>query len=65
MTGICMQSGGSRYRVETGRRDGNSSLASNVLLPGPSGPGPVSDALQAFAEKGLNSTDMVLLLGTY
>ncbi|OUZ99192.1 Plant peroxidase [Macleaya cordata] len=53
--------GGFRYEVETGRRDGLISLASNVDLPGPSIP--VSDSIDVFAKKGLNLTDMVLLLG--
>ncbi|XP_040991202.1 peroxidase 60 [Juglans microcarpa x Juglans regia] len=54
-------SGGGRYRVETGRRDGFESLAENVDLPGPQIP--VSESIAAFARKGLNVTDMVYLLG--
>ncbi|XP_010269889.1 PREDICTED: peroxidase 57-like [Nelumbo nucifera] len=54
-------SGGGRYEVQTGRRDGLVSLAANVDLPGPSIS--VTDAIAAFAKKGLTATDMVLLLG--
>ncbi|KAK6163574.1 hypothetical protein DH2020_000438 [Rehmannia glutinosa] len=53
--------GGGRYIVQTGRRDGNVSLAKNVDLPSPSIL--VSDSIKAFAKKGLNATDMVYLLG--
>ncbi|XWS28554.1 hypothetical protein CRYUN_Cryun25bG0080100 [Craigia yunnanensis] len=53
-------SGGGRYLVETGRRDGLES-ASNVDLPSPSFS--VSQSLQAFNKKGLDLMDMVLLLG--
>ncbi|MCD7465781.1 hypothetical protein HAX54_001936 [Datura stramonium] len=54
-------SGGKWYNVETGRRDGNVSLASNVNLPGPSIS--VSASIKAFASKKLTPTDMVYLLG--
>ncbi|KAK4440598.1 Peroxidase 60 [Sesamum alatum] len=54
-------SGGGRYIVQTGRRDGTISLAKNVDLPAPSIS--VSDSVKAFAKKGLNATDMVYLLG--
>ncbi|KAF8412506.1 hypothetical protein HHK36_000474 [Tetracentron sinense] len=54
-------SGGKRYYVQTGRRDGLVSLAKNVNLPAPSIT--VSQSIAAFDKKGLNSTDMVLLLG--
>ncbi|KZV17366.1 peroxidase 60-like [Dorcoceras hygrometricum] len=54
-------SGGGRYAVETGRRDGTVSLASNVNLPPPSIS--VSDSIKAFEAKGLSATDMVYLLG--
>ncbi|KAJ4957625.1 hypothetical protein NE237_024736 [Protea cynaroides] len=53
--------GGGWYNVETGRRDGLVSLASEVDLPAPSFS--VSQAIAAFGRKGLNTTDMVLLLG--
>ncbi|KAK3443767.1 hypothetical protein EUGRSUZ_B03840 [Eucalyptus grandis] len=54
-------SGGGRYKVETGRKDGLVSLASNVNLPPPSIS--VDNSIAAFAQKGLNVSDMVLLLG--
>ncbi|KAL2506980.1 Peroxidase 60 [Forsythia ovata] len=54
-------SGGGRYIVQTGRRDGTVSLAKNVNLPAPSIT--VSDSIKAFSKKGLDSTDMVYLLG--
>lgn len=57
-----VQSGGGRYSVQTGRRDGTVSLSKNVNLPSPSIS--VSDSIQAFAKKGLNATDMIYLLGT-
>jgi peroxidase len=57
-----MQSGGGRYNVQTGRRDGFESLAINVDLPSPTLSVPQSIA--AFARKGLTDTDMVYLLGT-
>ncbi|KAK9907829.1 hypothetical protein M0R45_015687 [Rubus argutus] len=54
-------SGGGRYNVQTGRRDGLVSLASNVDLPAPSIS--VTQSVAAFARKGLDATDMVYLLG--
>ncbi|KAF8412835.1 hypothetical protein HHK36_000806 [Tetracentron sinense] len=54
-------SGGLKYSVQTGRRDGLISLASNVNLPSPSIS--VSQSVAAFAQKRLSPTDMVLLLG--
>ncbi|PHT36939.1 Peroxidase 60 [Capsicum baccatum] len=54
-------SGGKWYNVETGRRDGNVSLASNVNLPPPFIS--VSDSIKLFASKKLTPTDMVYLLG--
>jgi peroxidase len=57
-----MQSGGGRYDVPTGRRDGFESLAQNVDLPSPTIS--VSDSIAKFAGKGLGATDMVYLLGT-
>lgn len=47
--------------MQTGRTDGVVSKASDVNLPGPSIS--VSQSRQVFANKGLNLTDMVLLLG--
>lgn len=57
------QGGGGRYNVETGRKDGFVSLATNVNLRGPDIP--VAQSIATFAKKGLNATDMVYLLGTY
>ncbi|GJY54595.1 peroxidase 60-like protein [Tanacetum coccineum] len=55
-------SGGKKYVVQTGRRDGFVSLAQNTQsLPGPSVS--VGSSIQAFARKGLNATDMIYLLG--
>nr|XP_043613987.1 peroxidase 60-like [Erigeron canadensis] len=55
-------SGGGRYSVQTGRRDGFVSLAQNTrTLPPPSAS--VSSAVQAFAKKGLTVSDMIYLLG--
>ncbi|XP_024985365.1 peroxidase 60 [Cynara cardunculus var. scolymus] len=55
-------SGGGKYNVQTGRRDGVVSVAQNALsLPSPSIS--VSRAIQAFASKGLTATDMIYLLG--
>ncbi|KAH6789765.1 root hair specific 18 [Perilla frutescens var. frutescens] len=53
--------GGGRYIVQTGRRDGVVSLAKNVNLPSPTIS--VSDSIKTFAKKGLNATDMIYLLG--
>lgn len=58
-----LQSGGKWYNVETGRRDGNVSLASNVNLPPPFIS--VSDSIKLFASKKLTPTDMVYLLGNF
>ena len=57
------QAGGKWFSVETGRRDGTISSATEASnsLPGPSIPD--SDAVSLFASKGLNATDFVLLLG--
>ncbi|KAL0436289.1 UNVERIFIED_CONTAM: Peroxidase 60 [Sesamum radiatum] len=54
-------SGGGRYIVQTGRRDGTTSSAKNVDLPAPSIS--VSDSIKAFEKKGLDANDMVYLLG--
>ncbi|KAJ9163987.1 hypothetical protein P3X46_023606 [Hevea brasiliensis] len=56
-------SGGGRYEVETGRRDGLVSIAQNVSILGPKISAP--EAIAGFADKGLNATDMVLLLGAH
>ncbi|WCJ41836.1 Peroxidase superfamily protein [Euphorbia peplus] len=52
---------GGWYNVETGRRDGLISSASDVKLPSPSIS--ISDSVSAFAQKGLNISDMVYLVG--
>ncbi|RZC62188.1 hypothetical protein C5167_023950 [Papaver somniferum] len=52
---------GMNYRVQTGRRDGFSSQARNVNLPGPSISVPSSIAF--FGSKGFTARDMVLLIG--
>lgn len=49
--------------MQTGRRDGMESLASNVDLPSPTIS--VVDSITAFAKKGLNTVDMVYLLGKH
>ncbi|KNA05252.1 hypothetical protein SOVF_192140, partial [Spinacia oleracea] len=54
-------SGGQRYNVPTGRRDGLVSSASEVNLPGPTST--VSQSQQAFNGRGLTLNDMVVLLG--
>ncbi|XP_006362646.1 peroxidase 60-like [Solanum tuberosum] len=54
-------SGGKWYKVETGRKDGKVSLASNVNLPSPSIS--VSDSIKVFGKKNLSPIDMVYLLG--
>jgi len=56
-----VMAGGSRYEVQTGRRDGTFSLASNVDLPGPDIS--VAQSIAAFQKKGLDVNEMVLLLG--
>lgn len=56
-----MQSKGGWYKVQTGRRDGLVSLASNVNLPGPRMP--VENAAAMFNQKGISTEDMVYLLG--
>ncbi|KAH0780799.1 hypothetical protein KY290_000397 [Solanum tuberosum] len=53
--------GGKWYDVETGRRDGDVSLASNVKLPAATIS--VSDSIKLFASKNLTQYDMVYLLG--
>ncbi|KMT05705.1 hypothetical protein BVRB_7g167130 [Beta vulgaris subsp. vulgaris] len=55
--------GGKRYEVETGRKDGLVSLASEAqaILPPPTMP--VQQAIDLFAQKGLTIQDFVVLLG--
>ncbi|KAM7266632.1 hypothetical protein ACFE04_004529 [Oxalis oulophora] len=57
-------SGGGRYNMPTGRRDGFFSRAQNVSsIPGPSDS--VSQAVFQFGRRGLPPKDMVLLLGAH
>nr|TKS01416.1 peroxidase 60 [Populus alba] len=58
-----VNSGGGRYDVQTGRRDGLVSASKNVSLPGPAIS--VPEAIAAFSDKGLTVTEMVLLLGAH
>ncbi|XP_020086753.1 LOW QUALITY PROTEIN: peroxidase 24-like [Ananas comosus] len=60
---VSFQFKASLWQVETGRRDGTVSLASNVILPSPlSG----FDGLkQSFASKGLSVSDLVALSGAH
>ncbi|KAG5629256.1 hypothetical protein H5410_000973 [Solanum commersonii] len=55
--------GGKWYDVETGRRDGDVSLTSNVNLPAATIS--VSDSIKLFASKNLTQYDMVYLLGNF
>ncbi|XP_042488308.1 peroxidase 60-like [Macadamia integrifolia] len=55
--------GGERYIVPTGRRDGFISLSDNVDIPPPEIS--VTDAIAFFAQKGLNTLDMVHLFGAH
>lgn len=57
-------SGGPRYNVPTGRRDGLVVNPSETnVLPGPNLK--VSEALQSFNSKGMTLNDMVTLLGAH
>lgn len=57
-----MQSGGLRWEVPTGRKDGRVSRASDAdNLPAPSDS--VDKQKQLFAAKGLNAQDLVTLVG--
>ncbi|RZS01704.1 hypothetical protein BHM03_00031611 [Ensete ventricosum] len=51
------------YAVQTGRRDGNISLASDASRNLPGASLSASQAIAAFKAKGLSASDMVLLLG--
>uniref|UniRef100_A0A0D9VNT8 Peroxidase 1 n=1 Tax=Leersia perrieri TaxID=77586 RepID=A0A0D9VNT8_9ORYZ len=57
--------GGSPYRVPAGRRDGNTSVASDALgnLPPPTAD--VPKLTQVFAKNGLSQDDMVILSGAH
>lgn len=56
-------SGGPKYNVPTGRRDGLVSDSNDVDLPGPSIP--ISSLSQFFARKGITTEEMVTLLGAH
>ncbi|KAL3632662.1 hypothetical protein CASFOL_025646 [Castilleja foliolosa] len=56
-------SGGPKYNVPTGRRDGLISDPNEVNLPGPSDS--IQEALATFRAKGLTLNDMVTLLGAH
>ena len=60
----CMQLGGPSWTVPLGRRDATTASASlaNSDLPGPTAN--LNGLLNAFANKGLSTTDMVALSGT-
>ncbi|KAJ4873214.1 Peroxidase 44 [Raphanus sativus] len=53
--------GGPRFSVPTGRRDGLRSSPNDVNLPGPTIP--VGASIQLFAAQGMNTNDMVTLIG--
>ncbi|XP_027348129.1 peroxidase 44-like [Abrus precatorius] len=56
-------SGGPKYDVPTGRRDGLVSNANDIKIPGPSNP--VSVISQFFASKGITTQEMVTLFGAH
>ena len=59
-----MQTGGLSYQLPTGRRDGRVSQASDTLnLPGPGDS--VDLQKQKFAANGLNTQDLVTLVGRF
>ena len=60
-----MQAEGKWYEVETGRRDGRVSLASEAHATLPPPTIPIHKAIELFAKKGLNKEDFVVLLGIY
>lgn len=57
-----LQSGGPRYEVETGRRDGRVSSISDASIM-PDVDDPIDVLKSKFASKGLSATDLVLLSG--
>lgn len=61
------QGGGTQYTyaVQTGRRDGNISLASDATRNLPGDSFSASQAIAAFRAKGLSASDTVLLLGNF
>ena len=59
-----MQAGGLSWQVPTGRRDGRVSVGSETFnLPGPTDS--VDTQKQKFAAKGLNTQDLVTLVGKF
>ncbi|KAK7286595.1 hypothetical protein RJT34_21702 [Clitoria ternatea] len=56
-------SGGPKYTVPTGRRDGTVSSIDEVNIPGPGSP--VSITTQFFASKGITTQEMVTLFGAH
>ncbi|XP_062208397.1 peroxidase A2-like [Phragmites australis] len=61
---VSYQFGATLWQVETGRRDGNVSLASNTgALPSPFAG--FNGLLQSFSNRGLNLTDLVALSGAH
>lgn len=58
-----MQTKGINWQVPTGRRDGRVSLASEVDLPGPGDS--IAVQKQKFAAMGLNTQDLVALVGKF
>ncbi|XP_020219130.1 peroxidase 44 [Cajanus cajan] len=56
-------SGGPKYGVPTGRRDGLVSKMEEVNIPGPNSPVSVTSAF--FASKGITAQEMVTLLGAH
>lgn len=57
-----MQSGGTSWGVPTGRRDGLVSQASDTANL-PAFNDPISVQIRKFADKGLNTQDLVTLVG--
>ncbi|KAI5661413.1 hypothetical protein M9H77_20736 [Catharanthus roseus] len=55
--------GGQTWQVPTGRRDGRVSLASDVSLP--RSRDPVDLQIRMFSDKGLNTQDLVALVGAH
>lgn len=60
-----MQGGAYWYDVETGRKDGMISLASDAQRDLPRRSIPIPDAVKLFAGFGLDTNDFVYLLGNF